>query len=263
VLKVLQPIWTGKPETASRLRGRIESILDWATVRGFRQGENPARWRGHLEKLLPHHSKVRRVVHHAALSYTELPDFLTKLRAQDGAAARALEFAILTAARTGEVIGARWSEINLTHQLWTIPADRMKAGKEHRVPLSAQACEILEAIKPGKVDGEAFVFAGTKARTPLSNMALLMLLRRMRRGDLTAHGFRSTFRDWAGDRSAFDTQTIEFALAHGISDKTEAAYRRGTAIEKRRQLMDHWSNYCASRETVHPAKVVPIREAVS
>jgi integrase len=249
VVKVLQPIWTTKPETASRLRGRIESILDWATARGFRQGDNPARWRGHLENLLPHHSKVRRVVHHAALSYAELPDFLTKLRAQEGIAARALEFAILTAARTGEVIGARWAEINLTNRLWTIPADRMKAGKEHRVPLSPRARELLEAIKPSKVDGEAFVFTGSKAARPLSNMAFLMLLRRMERGNLTAHGFRSTFRDWGAEKTNFPNDVCEMALAHTVGSKVEAAYRRGDMFDKRRKLMDAWAAFCTTSQT--------------
>jgi integrase len=246
VVKVLQPIWTTKPETASRLRGRIESILDWATVRGFRQGDNPARWRGHLESLLPHHSKVHRVVHHAALPHAELPDFLAKLRNKDGIAPRALEFAILTAARTGEIISARWSEINLKDRLWTISPDRMKAGKEHRVPLSPRAREILEAIKPSKVDGEAFVFTGSKAEKPLSNMVFLMLLRRMNRGDLTMHGFRSTFRDWCAERTSFPNEVCEMALAHTVGSKVEAAYRRGDLFEKRRQLMAHWSDYCAT-----------------
>jgi integrase len=262
VLKVLQPIWTAKPETASRLRGRIENVLDWATVRGFRQGDNPARWRGHLEKLLPHHSKVRRVVHHAALSYAELPDFIMKLRAQDGTAARALEFAILTAARTGEVVGARWSEINLTHQLWTIPADRMKVGKEHRVPLSPRVCEILEAIKPEKADGEAFVFTGSKAGRSLSNMAFLMLLRRMKRGDLTAHGFRSTFRDWCAERTSFPSEVCEMALAHTVSSKVEAAYRRSDLFDKRRRLMSAWSDYCGTKPAAK-VNVVPMRYSVA
>ena len=260
VVKVLQPIWTTKPETASRLRGRIESILNWATVRGFRQGDNPARWRGHLENVLPHYSKVRRVVHHAALSYVELPDFLTKLRIQEGIAARALEFAILTAARTGEVIGARWSEINLTSRLWTIPADRMKAGKEHRVPLSPRACEILGAIQPSKVDDRAFIFPGSKAAAPLSNMAFLMLLRRMECGNLTAHGFRSTFRDWCAERTNFPNEVCEMALAHTVGSKIEAAYRRGDMFDKRRKLMDAWAGYCANAQA---CRVVAFRAATN
>ena len=261
VLKVLQPIWTAKPETASRLRGRIESILDWATVRGFRQGDNPARWRGHLEKLLPHHSKVRRVVHHAALSYVELPNFLTRLRARDGTAARALEFMILTAARTGEVIGARWSEINLVHQLWTIPAHRMKAGKGHRVPLSPRACEILEAFKPDKTD-DAFVFTGSKPQKPLSNMAFLMLLRRMEGSDLTVHGFRSTFRDWCAERTSFPNEVCEMALAHTVGSKVEAAYRRSDLFDKRRRLMSAWSDYCGTKPATE-INVVSMRSTVA
>ena len=256
VVKVLQPIWTTKPETASRLRGRIESILDWATARGFRQGDNPARWRGHLENLLPHHSKVHRVVHHAALPYAELPDFLTKFRAQDGTAARALEFAILTAARTGEVIGASWSEINRTDQLWTIPADRMKASKEHRVPLSDRSLAILETTTPETIAPDAFVFPGSKAEKPLSNMAFLMLLRRMDRGDLTAHGFRSTFRDWCAERTSFPNEVCEMALAHTVGSKVEAAYRRGDMFDKRRKLMDAWTTYCATPKT---GKIVAFR----
>ena len=203
VLKVLEPIWTTKPETAGRVRGRIESILDWAKVRGYRAGENPARWRGHLDKLLPARSKVRRVEHHAALPYAELPSFLVSLREQEGIAARALEFAILTAARTGEIIGAQWSEMDLLDKTWTLPAARMKAGREHRVPLSARALAILQEMQPHRQAEDAFVFPGGKNGRPLSNMAFLMLLRRMGRGDLTAHGFRSTFRDWAAERTNF------------------------------------------------------------
>jgi integrase len=204
VLKVLEPIWTEKPETAKRLRGRIESILDFAKAREWRVGENPARWRGHLDTLLPPISKVRKVEHHAALPYAELPAFLGQLRAQEGAAAQALEFAILTAARTSEVLGARWSEIDLHAKVWTIPAERMKAGREHRVPLSDRALGILKAAKPineAVETGKQVVFAGGKPGLPLSNMAFLMLLRRMKRDDLTAHGFRSTFLDWCAERT--------------------------------------------------------------
>src|SRR5262249_4124841 len=181
VLKVLEPIWTAKPETAGRVRGRIESILDWAKVRGFRAGENPARWRGHLDKLLPARSKVRRVEHHAALPYAELPGFLAGLREQEGIAARALEFTILAAARTGEVIGARWPEMDLVSKAWTVPPGR--AGKEHRVPLSGRALAILEEMQPHRQAEDAFVFPGGKDGRPLSNMAFLMLLRRIGRGD--------------------------------------------------------------------------------
>lgn len=244
------PLWTAKPETAGRLRGRIESILDWATVRGYRDGENPARWRGHLDKLLPARAKVRKVEHHAALPYGDLPDFMTRLRDQEGVAARALEFAILTAARTGEVIGARWREIDLSGKVWTVPADRMKAGKDHRVPLTPRAITILVEMKPlidldDQSGGpEAFVFPGSKRGQPLSNMAFLMLLRRMKRDDLTAHGFRSTFRDWAAERTDFPSEVAEMALAHAISSKVEQAYRRGDLFERRRDMMAAWSRYC-------------------
>jgi integrase len=188
VMKAIEPIWQTKPETASRVRGRIESVLDWATARGYRQGENPARWRGHLENLLPKKTKVRRVEHHAALAYPEIGAFMVELHQQEGIAARALEFTILTAARTGEVIGARWDEINIAERAWTVPAERMKAGKEHRVPLSDAALAILEEMR--KVRQSDFVFPGAKARRPLSNMAFLMLLRRMGLGELTTHGFK-------------------------------------------------------------------------
>lgn len=246
VLKALEPIWNTKPETASRLRGRIEAILDWARVRCFREGENPARWRGHLDKLLPARGKVRRIVHHAALPYAELPDFIAALQAQDGTAACALEFAILTAARTGEVIGATWSEIDLGSKVWTVPGERMKAGKEHRVPLSERAIEILTGLKPTHAEQTGFVFQGRKPGTALSNMAFLMLLRRMNRDDLTGHGFRSTFRDWAAERTNFPSEAAELALAHTISDKVEAAYRRGDMFERRRRLMADWAKFCAT-----------------
>lgn len=249
VLKVLQPIWTTKPETAGRVRGRIEAILDWAKVCGYRAGENPARWRGHLDKLLPARSKVRKVEHHAALPYAELPGFLVSLREQEGTAARALEFAILTAARTGEVIGARWSEIDLLDKTWTLPAARMKAGREHRVPLSARALAILEEMQRHRHAEESFVFPGAKPDGPLSNMAFLMLLRRMGRGELTAHGFRSTFRDWAADRTNFPAEVAEMALAHTVSGKVEAAYRRGDLFEKRRRLMDAWAEFVRDGST--------------
>jgi integrase len=248
VMKVLEPVWTAKPETASRLRGRIEAILDWAKVRGFRTGENSARWRGHLDKLLPATSKVRRIEHHAALPYAELPAFMNELRQRDGAAARALEFTILTCARTGETIGARWGEIALDARAWTVPGKRMKAGNEHRVPLSTPAVEIVARMKRLGGDDpppDAFVFPGAKRGRPLSNMAFLMLLRRMDRGDLTAHGFRSTFRDWCAERTSYPGEVAEMALAHTVSDKVEAAYRRGDLFEKRRRLMDEWATFCA------------------
>ena len=259
VLKVIEPLWTTKPETAGRLRGRIESILDWAKVRGYRAGENPARWRGHMDKLLPARSKVRKVEHHAALPYAELPGFLGGLREQEGIAARALEFTILTAARTGESIGARWDEINKREKVWVIPAARMKAGREHRVPLTSRAIAILEQMKSADDAETKFIFAGGKAGRPLSNMAFLMLLRRMGRGDLTAHGFRSSFRDWAAERTSFPSEVVEMALAHAVGTKVEAAYRRGDLFEKRRRLMDAWAEYLA--KAPEQSKVVALRGA--
>jgi integrase len=262
VLKVLEPIWIKKPETASRLRQRIEKILDYAKVRGYREGENPARWRGHLDKLLPPISKVRKVEHHAALPYTALPAFLTSLREQEGMAARALEFAILTAARTSEVLGARWSEIDQNAKVWTIPAGRMKAGKEHRVPLSDRALAILKAAKPANEIAEIsqqFVFIGGKPGLPLSNMAFLMLLRRMKRDDLTAHGFRSTFRDWCAERTNFPSEVAEMALAHTVGDKVEAAYRRGDMFDRRRGLMQQWAGFCMTPTDQDRGKIVAMR----
>ncbi|MGH6680336.1 MAG: tyrosine-type recombinase/integrase, partial [Bradyrhizobium sp.] len=212
VTKIIEPLWSTKPETASRLRGRIETVLNWAKARGYREGDNPARWRGHLDNLLPARSKVAKVEHHAALPYDELSAFLSDLRAQDGIAARALEFTILTAARTGETIGAKWSEINLGQGVWTLPAVRMKARREHRVPLAARVVEILSAV--GKRADDCFVFAGGKADYSLSNMAMLSVLRRMTRDDITVHGFRSTFRDWAAEQTNFPSEIPEMALAH-------------------------------------------------
>jgi integrase len=243
IMKVIEPIWATKPETANRVRGRIESILNWATVRGYRQGENPARWRGHLDKLLPSRAKVRKPQHHSALPYAELPAFMAKLRVEEGIAARALEFTILTAARTSEAIAARRSEINAHEKLWTVPAERMKSDKEHRVPLSERALEIIDTAVSNQED---FIFPGGRWRQPLSNMAMLALLKRMRRDDLTVHGFRSTFRDWAAERTNFPNEVVEMALAHSIDSKTEAAYRRGDLFEKRQHLMDEWEAYCAA-----------------
>jgi integrase len=254
IMKVIEPIWAEKPETANRVRGRIESILDWATVRGYREGENPARWRGHLDKLLPSRSKVRRTQHHSALPYAELPAFMSLLREQEGVAALALEFTILTAARTGEVIGAQQSEINQRERLWTVPAERMKAGKEHRVPLSARALELTATAVEADIN---FVFPGGRLGQPLSNMAMLTVLRRMGRHDLTVHGFRSTFRDWASERTNFPSEVVEMALAHAVDNKTEAAYRRGDLFEKRRRLMDNWAEFC--RIDRLPGAVVPLK----
>jgi integrase len=226
------------------VRGRIESILDWAKVRGYRDGENPARWRGHLAKLLPARAKVREVKHHAALPYDDLSDFMTELRAQESIAPLALQFTILTAARTGEVIGAKWNEINLNEKVWIIPAGRMKAGKEHRVPLSGSAVAILEMTKAEGEATDGFVFS--KRGKPLSNMAMTMTLRRMDRGDLTVHGFRSTFRDWAAERTNFPSEIAEMALAHAVGSKVEAAYRRGDLFDHRRRIMAEWAKFCAT-----------------
>ncbi|MDB5410663.1 MAG: putative phage integrase [Rhodospirillales bacterium] len=266
VVRVLEPIWTTKPETASRLRGRIEAVLDAAKVRGFREGPNPAQWRGNLALLLPARAKVRKIAHHAALAFDDAPGFLSALRARDGMAARALEFTILTAARTAEALGATWGEIDLPAKVWTIPAERMKGGREHRVPLSVAALAVLATVRPlaltknGEPEPAAPIFPGHRRTLPLSNMALLMTLRRMKRADITAHGFRSTFSDWAAERTAFPHQTVEMALAHAIENKVEAAYRRGDLFDKRRKLMDAWAGFCSS-----PAggKVTPIRRPLA
>jgi integrase len=247
VMRVLEPIWRTKTETASRLRGRIERILDWATTAGYRQGENPARWRGHLENLLAKRSKVRKVKHHPALPYTEVAAFLSELRDLDGIAPQAFEFLILTAARTSEVLGARWGEFDLENAIWTVPASRIKAGREHRVPLSQPVMRILTKMA-GVRQGE-LVFQGPKKGKPLSSMALLAVLDRMGRRDITAHGFRSTFRDWAAERTNFPRDVAEMALAHAIADKVEAAYRRGDLFEKRRKLMYAWAKHCEAPAT--------------
>jgi integrase len=241
VLKVLQPIWERLPETAKRLRGRIEKVLDAAKVRGFRTGENPARWRGHLESLLSKPKTLTRG-HHAALPYGKLPGFIALLRARASIAARALEFAILTACRSGEVLNARWDEFDFGQAVWIIPANRMKTGKEHRVPLSNRSIVILTSLQD---DGTSdFVFPGTAPGKALSGMAMAMQLRRMKADGITVHGFRSTFRDWASETTAFPHEVCEQALAHAIASKTEAAYRRGDLFDKRRQLMAAWADYC-------------------
>lgn len=256
VLKVLEPIWRTKTETASRVRGRIESVLDWATVRNLREGENPARWRGHLDKALPKPAKVRKVAHHAALPYDAMGDFMTVLRARAEVSARGLEFLILTAARTGEVIGAKWGEIDLEKGIWVIPAERMKARVEHRVPLSGATLSILKDIP--KVSGSDYVFPGARQGRPVSNMVFLQLLKRMRYEDITAHGFRSTFRDWAAERTAYPREVAERALAHTTKDKTEAAYQRGDLFEKRRHLMEAWAAFCGE-EVGAANNVTPLR----
>lgn len=258
IVNILEPIWTTKTETASRVRGRIEAILDWATAREFRTGENPARWRGHLDKLLPARIKVAKVQHHAAMPYAALPAFLQRVRASDYISARALEFTILTAARTGEAIGARWSEFDLSAKVWTIPGARMKAGRDHRVPLPERVIEML-----GGLSSEGgYVFPGARAGKPLSNMAMLEFLRGIEdTSELTVHGFRSTFRDWAAEQTNFPRDLAEAALAHVIGDKTEAAYRRGDALEKRRKMMNAWARYCS--EKPREGNVVSIGEAVN
>jgi integrase len=255
VMSILEPIWREKPETASRVRGRLESVLDWATARGYRAGENPARWRGHLDKLLPARSKVARPTHHAALPVHELGPFMQRLRRVEGMGARALEFAILTAARSGEARGALWSEIDLRTKLWTVPSDRMKAGKEHRVPLSDAACELLKALP--RFAGPDIVFPAPSGGT-LSDMTLSAVLRRMG-VPVTVHGFRSTFRDWCAERTNYPHEVAEMALAHVVGNKVEAAYRRGDLFEKRRQLMQSWADFCAIVE--REAKVIPMQTA--
>jgi integrase len=259
VTRALERIWTAKPQTASRVRGRIESILDWATARGYRHGENPARWRGHLENLLPKTSKLSQVEHHAALHYVQIGAFMAELRCQDGVSARALEFAILTAARTGEVLGARWDEIDLAEKVWTIPPSRMKTGEEHRVPLPQRALDILDEMRI--VRQRELVFPGRRHGRPLSHEAMLRVLARMKRADLTAHGFRSTFRDWAAERTNFPREVCEAALAHSVGSKVEAAYRRGNLFVKRRQLTDAWGRFCAASPAIG-GRVVTLATAV-
>jgi integrase len=257
LLGVLKPLWTKRPETASRLRGRIERVLDAAKAKGWRSGDNPARWRGHLDQLLPPRRKLARG-HHAAMPYSQVPQFLAALRVRSATAALALEFAILTAARSAEVLGAQWSEIDLENRVWTLPPTRMKAGREHRVPLSRRALAILKAMRDAGTGD--FVFPGQKPGQPLSVMALEMVLRRMKVEGATVHGFRSAFRDWAAERTNVPNEVCEAALAHTVRDKTEAAYRRGDLFEKRRKLMDAWAAACASSES---ANVVPLRPAVA
>lgn len=259
VVKVLQPIWLEKTETATRLRSRIENILDWATVSHFRTGENPARWRGHLDNLLADPNKVARVDHHAALPWQEIGSFMVDLRQREGVAARAVEFGILTAARSGEIRGAKWSEVDLDAAVWTVPAERMKAGREHRVPLSTAALSLLRATPEL---GE-HIFPGQRGDAPLSDMSLTAVLRRMGRGDITVHGFRSTFRDWCAESvgNSFPREVCEHALAHSLPDKVEAAYRRGDLIEKRKVLMQVWADYCAAPNT--SATVAPLRREIA
>jgi integrase len=241
VLSCLKPIWQAKAETASRVRGRIERVLDAAAARGLRSRDNPARWRGHLANLLAKPQKLARG-HHAAMPFNDVPGFVAKLREVEGVSAPALEFAILTAARSGEVLGARWSEIDLTGKVWTVHARRTKAAREHRVPLTDRAIAILEMMATTRASD--FVFPGAKRGKPLSVTALTMAMRRIGAGDYTVHGFRSAFRDWAGERTNFPREIAEAALAHVVGDATERAYRRGDALEKRRALMEAWAAFC-------------------
>ena len=277
VLAVLEPIWSKVPETASRLRGRIENVLDAAKVQGMRTGENPARWRGHLDHIMAKPGKLHRG-HHPALDYAELPAFMDDLRGREALAARALEFAILTAARSGEVIGATWAEIDVAAAVWTVPADRMKAGKEHTIPLSPRALAILEGVKPLNSKGsKAAPLFPASTGDPMSGMAMAMLVRRMHDGELaagrtgwidrregdrmiTVHGFRATFRNWAGEQSSFPREVIEHAMAHQLPDKAEAAYSRATLMPKRVKLMAAWAVYCAAPAAAG-GKVTPIRKA--
>ena len=239
VLAVLEPIWKTKNETAARLRGRIEAVLDWATVRGYREGENPARWKGRLDKLLPAPGKIQKTVHRKALPIDAVTQFMRDLRDKEGVTARALEFVVLTAARSGEVRGATWGEIDLDAAVWVVPGDRMKAGREHRVPLCTQAVELLK--KMPRFVGNEHVFPSPRGKA-LSDMALLAVMRRME-VDAVPHGFRSTFRDWVGERTDYPRELAEQALAHTLENKVEAAYRRGDALEKRRTMMQEWSDF--------------------
>lgn len=245
VLAILRPIWNAKPETAQRIRGRVEAVLDAGRAAGHRPGENPARWRGHLDKLLPRMRKLTRG-HHAAMPYSDVPDFYAALGERSGYAAMALRLAILTAARSGEVRGMTWGEVDLDKALWIVPGPRMKGGREHRVPLSAPAVALLSEIRPDKPADGSLVFP-SKAGTPLSDMALSMLLRRAKKDDVTAHGFRSSFRDWVTEETDFAGDIAEAALAHLTGDETERAYRRGDALAKRRALMDHWAAFLTGK----------------
>lgn len=244
VKEILGPIWYTKNETASRVRGRIESVLDWAAVSGMRKPENPARWRGHLDQIYRPRSKVQRVEHHAALPYNDVSSFMLALRKRDGVSSYALQFVILTACRTNEGLKAVWEEFDLDKAIWTVPAARMKGNREHRVPLTQPVIDILRHLEKMRVSN--FIFPSIKDKASLSSHALLMLLRRMNRSDLTVHGFRSTFRDWAAEETEHPSEVIEMALAHSIPNKAEAAYRRGDLIEKRRHLMTDWAEHCVA-----------------
>lgn len=255
VLAVLNPVWQAKSETASRLRARIERVLDHARAKGLRSGENPARWRGHLDHILPPAKKLAKRGHHAAMAYVDVPDFMERLRAAPGLGACALELTILTAARSGEVLNAEWSEFDLAAAVWTVPGERMKARREHRVPLSERAVQLLHDLRERELRGD-WLFPGTAAGKPLSNMTMAAVLKRMDLSDITVHGFRSAFRDWAAEETSFPREIAEAALAHVVGDATERAYRRGDALEKRRLLMEAWSGYLAPAT---PGNVVKLR----
>lgn len=246
VLGVLKKVWTETPESASRLRQRIEAVLDYAGAHGLRTGDNPARWRGHLEHLLPKRGRGDKG-HHAALPYGDVPGFMTRLRAVETIAARALEFLILTAARSGEVYGATWSEIDAIEKVWTVSASRMKAGRVHRVPLAPQAIAVIEKARPFSA-GE-FIFEGRRRGHPLSHIAMAKVIDRMSVEGATPHGFRSSFRDWCGDHTEFPREVAEAALAHSVGDAAEQAYRRGDALDKRRALMNAWAKYCGGSDS--------------
>jgi len=251
IMKFLTPIWDQAPVTASRTLRRIAKVLDAAKAAGLREGENPARWKGHLEHLLSARPKIE---HHSAMPYGEIPGFMARLGARESASAKALEFAILTASRSGEARGAEWREIDLEARTWTVPASRMKAGREHVVPLSDRAAAILDALPRLGV----YVFPGAEGK-PMTDAALMRLLQRMDGNGYRVHGFRSTFRDWAGELGHFEREVVENALAHGLPDATEAAYRRGTSLNKRSVLMAAWSDFCAGKLTAVGDNVVPIR----
>lgn len=248
VLKILRLIWETRPETATRVRQRVEAVINWAIAHGHSEQANPARWRGHLDKLLPKRSKVRAVVHHPAMEVAEIPRFFAQLRARNSVSALALQFTILTAARSGEVRASRWPEINLDQKIWTIPAENTKAHRAHRVPLSAPALAILEVVSKLQSVSNGVVFPGMKSGQPLSETTMLKTLQQeLGFARLTVHGFRSTFRDWAGEMTSYPREVAEAALAHSIRDKAEAAYARGDLLERRRKMMDEWAAYCTSR----------------
>ena len=257
VLRCIEPIWKSKPETGNRVRGRIETVLDWAAVRGYRIGDNPARWKGHLSTALPARGETQKVIHHAALSFVEATAFMSELRKREGVAAKALEFTILTAARTGETIGATWSEIDFKARVWTVPAGRIKAGRQHRCPLSDRVLEILQGLPTEEAN--EFVFIGPRAGG-LSDMAMASVLQRMDRKTITVHGMRSTFRDWAAERTNFPNHVVEMALAHAVGNAVERAYRRGDLFDKRIDLMKAWASYCATLPAAGNGNVVELKK---